>query len=363
MWQLRMPKLRGTPIACPLRRLVARSGVWPSVTTPPRRCGRAAPAAIPLMVPLQAVGSLHLMLPSEAAAAMGDGRGSPRQRRRRASVLAGRRPALPGGLFPRGSGAKQQTLISAAAASTASGADSSSDAEPDSRRAPPGQSGSHASEGSRHSRSGRRQSLAGQPAAADGPRGSPATHHLPRGRGESSAGAAASGGGDGRASSNWIRGRREAPRSYREASGPGPGYAPGGGTDSRTGSGTGAPASSSSSSYAVSSDRRGAGGAGRGSSSGGSSARSGGSPAPAQGTRRGSTHHTGRSADGAAPALGGRAEGGPRPLSTSQRVARLRKPALTAADKLGLEPQERARIFRQLRTRGYSGCMAAATHG
>ncbi|EFJ52103.1 hypothetical protein VOLCADRAFT_103113 [Volvox carteri f. nagariensis] len=37
-------------------------------------------------------------------------------------------------------------------------------------------------------------------------------------------------------------------------------------------------------------------------------------------------------------------------VSYSQRVARLRKPALTAADKLGLEPEERARIFRELRT-------------
>ncbi|GLC44383.1 hypothetical protein PLESTM_001591200 [Pleodorina starrii] len=37
-------------------------------------------------------------------------------------------------------------------------------------------------------------------------------------------------------------------------------------------------------------------------------------------------------------------------LGYSQRVARLRKPVLTAPDKLGLEPEERARIYRALRT-------------
>lgn len=41
----------------------------------------------------------------------------------------------------------------------------------------------------------------------------------------------------------------------------------------------------------------------------------------------------------------------PEELSYHQRVARLRKPAMTAADKLDLSLEERARIFRELRTR------------
>ncbi|GLI69110.1 hypothetical protein VaNZ11_013657 [Volvox africanus] len=40
----------------------------------------------------------------------------------------------------------------------------------------------------------------------------------------------------------------------------------------------------------------------------------------------------------------------PRDMSYSQRIARLRKPALTAADKLAVKPEERARILQLLRT-------------